>query len=94
MSQLVFYMCWNLKEADSNASEGKGCADKERASRVKNKPFLLLLFLYRLPGEGMAQIKGVPPSLKVWIAENKQLSRNAPGLQHQILTAETSHLVD
>lgn len=34
-----------------------------------SNPFLLTLFLYRLPAESVAQLKGVPSHHKIWIKE-------------------------
>lgn len=54
---------WNPEEADSNASEGMGVlAGRGQAGKEYN-PSLPPLFLHRLPGEGGAQIEGVPSGL-------------------------------
>lgn len=37
------------------------------AKQAKKETFVLPLSLYRPPGEGMAQAKGVSSHLKIWI---------------------------
>lgn len=63
MSQLVFNTCWNSEEVGSNVSEG--LASKARASRHRAKASFSMS-LYRLPAEGVAQMKGVSFQLQIW----------------------------
>lgn len=60
MSQLLFSMCWDPKETGADA--------RERTDLPVRASFLLPCPLYRLPEEGVAQIKGIlVPSPKIWI---------------------------
>ena len=68
VSQLVFSVCWNPKEAGSNASEGMDVlARQEQGEKEQKLPFSVSL--YRLPAEGMAQthITYVSLHIKIWI---------------------------
>lgn len=64
MSQLAFSTHWNPEEVGSNASEGMDLL-KRREQAGKEQSFLLLHHLYRLPADGMAQIKGGSSYFKV-----------------------------
>ena len=56
---MAFYVLWNPKEAGSNASERMDVLIR-LGQTGEEEPFLL-------PAEGLAQIKGMPPRLKIWI---------------------------
>ena len=57
MSQLLFSKRRNPEEVGAKASEGKHSSESE-SKQAKRESFLLLCPFYRLPEEGMAQIKG------------------------------------
>jgi hypothetical protein len=59
VSLLVFCVNWTPEEASSNLCAGKVCASGQRTK----EHFLLPASLYRPPGEGVAQIKGVSQDL-------------------------------
>ena len=50
MSPLVFSMCWNPEEVDSNASEGMNLLANE-GKQAESKGFLSFMSLYRLSAE-------------------------------------------
>lgn len=49
----------------------------EEGKQAKKESFLLPLSSQKLPAEGVTQIKGVPPSLKVWIKGGHLLASRA-----------------
>ena len=57
MTQLFFSICWNPEEIGAKTSEGKLASESE-SKQAKRESFLLLCPFYRLPAEGVAQIKG------------------------------------
>jgi hypothetical protein len=57
MTQLVVSIHWNSEEEGSNASEGMELL--VRASRQREKSFLLPCPLYRPPSEDVGQNKGI-----------------------------------
>ena len=58
MTPLVFSRCGNPEEVGSNASEGLDLlARGEQTGKEQKLPSFMSL--YRLPAEGMAQIKGM-----------------------------------
>jgi hypothetical protein len=63
MIQLVFSIYKNPKEVGSTASDGMDLPLRVRTSRQKSK-FPLLCPSYRLPPEGVPQIKGGSSYLK------------------------------
>lgn len=68
MSQLVFIMCWNPDKEGFNAREGKDLLGRVLESRQKKNKLTPHCPIYRLPAEGVVQIKGeIFPSQKIWI---------------------------
>lgn len=67
MSQLFLSMCWNPEEVGSvPVKEGTSSARVKEVSRHREGFLLpLLSLLYRLPPEGLAQLKVCLP-LKIW----------------------------
>ena len=64
MSQLIFYVCWNLEEVGSNGSGGDVLAIWQQAG--KEQKLLSSMLLYRLQEEGMSHIKGMFSCFKIW----------------------------
>ena len=63
VSQLVFSICWNSREVDSNAGEGVDLVGgQEQAGRERD--FLLPCLFYKLGAESVAQIKDRSSHLK------------------------------
>lgn len=57
-------ICQNTKKIGSNSSEGLDLLSRVRASRQRERSFLLLCPLYRLPEEGVINIKSGYSHLK------------------------------
>jgi hypothetical protein len=63
MSKLVFSILWNPKGAGFNPSDVMNVlVRKDQAGIEQNLP--LSVFLYRLPAEGLAQVRGMLSQLR------------------------------